>query len=210
MLSILPSALLILLLPFRIFALHRKPRKVKKSSLHGNKLVISAPLSFTQWFVERQCFGSSDTLQLFLMVFATMQTVLLILHSLYPKLRNRATVAAATLSFIDALGLCALSHIEHIHSVRPSAIINVYLLITLPFDMARCRTLWMDGATASLAAVFSSALGVKVLILIAEAIEKRDILLSRYRNSSPEVTSGIYSRSFFFWLNSLMTTGTCH
>ena len=45
------------------------------------------------------------------------------------------------------------------------------------------------------------------MILIAEAIEKRSILIDRYRNSSPEVTSGIYSRSFFWWLNTLMTTG---
>jgi ATP-binding cassette subfamily C (CFTR/MRP) protein 1 len=45
------------------------------------------------------------------------------------------------------------------------------------------------------------------MILITEAIEKRDILLDRYQNSSPEITSGIYSRSFFWWLNKLMTTG---
>lgn len=141
------------------------------------------------------------------MVFAALQTVLLVLQTLSSTLRTRATVAAASLTLIDALALCYLSHAEHIHSVRPSALINVYLLVTLSFDIARCRTLWMDGATGPVAAVFSSMLGVKVMILIAEAIEKRDILLARYRYSSPEVTSGIYSRSFFFWLNSLMTTG---
>lgn len=136
-----------------------------------------------------------------------MQTVLLILHALSPSLRTRATIAASALALIDALGLCMLSHSEHIRSVRPSAIINVYLLLTLPFDVARARTLWLSGATKSIAAVFTSTLGVKVMILIAEAIEKRGILIDRYRNSSPEVTSGIYSRSFFWWLNSLMTTG---
>jgi ATP-binding cassette subfamily C (CFTR/MRP) protein 1 len=136
-----------------------------------------------------------------------MQTVLLILHTINPTLRTRATLGAASLTLIDSLGLCLLSHAEHIHSVRPSAIINVYLLITLPFDAARCRTLWIDGATRSLAAVFTSTLGIKIMILIAEAIEKRDILLARYRYTSPEVTSGIYSKSFFWWLNGLMTTG---
>ncbi|KAG0646471.1 abc multidrug transporter B [Hyphodiscus hymeniophilus] len=45
------------------------------------------------------------------------------------------------------------------------------------------------------------------MILITEAIEKRSILLDRYQDSSPETTSGIYSRSFFWWLNKLMTTG---
>jgi hypothetical protein len=142
------------------------------------------------------------------MVFAAMQTVLLVLQTVHPALRTRATLAAASLTLVDALGLCYLSHSEHIHSIRPSALINVYLLVTLPFDIARCRTLWLNGATGPVAAAFSSMLGVKVMILVAEAIEKRDILLARYQYSSPEVTSGIYSRSFFFWLNSLMTTGT--
>ena len=45
------------------------------------------------------------------------------------------------------------------------------------------------------------------MILIKEAIEKRGILLDRYQDSSPESTSGIYSRSFFWWLNKLMTPG---
>ena len=53
-------------------------------------------------------------------------------------------------------------------------------------------------------------LGVKLMILITEAIEKRDILLERYRTGNPEITSGIYSRSFFWWLNNLMTTGKWH
>jgi ATP-binding cassette subfamily C (CFTR/MRP) protein 1 len=136
-----------------------------------------------------------------------MQTVLLILHALNPSLRTRATIAASALTLLDALGLCLLSHKEHVRSIRPSTIINVYLLLTLPFDVARARTLWLSGATRSIAAVFTSTLGVKIMILITEAIEKHGILLDRYQNSSPEITSGIYSRSFFWWLNKLMTTG---
>lgn len=130
-----------------------------------------------------------------------MQTALLVLHALHPILRTRATLAAATLGVLDGLALCFLSHSEHNHSVRPSAIINAYLLLTLPFDVARSRTLWLARATRPIAATFTSALCIKVIILIAEAVEKRSILLDRYRHSSPETTSGIYSRSFFWWLN---------
>ncbi|KAH6718942.1 putative ATP-binding cassette transporter [Leptodontidium sp. MPI-SDFR-AT-0119] len=181
-LSILPSALLLLVLPFRIFTLHGKPRKVSKSFLYENKL-------------------------LFLVAFACMQTALLILNAATPVLRTRSSIAAATLTLVDAVGLCLLSHMEHMHSIRPSAIINVYLIITLPFDVARSRTLLIHGTTQIFGAVFTSALAIKVLILISEAIEKRNILLDQYRYTSPEVTSGIYNRSFFFWLNHLMRTG---
>jgi ATP-binding cassette, subfamily C (CFTR/MRP), member 1 len=126
-----------------------------------------------------------------------MQTALLVLYAVKPTLRTRATLASAVLTLVDALGLCLLSHAEHLYSIRPSAIINIYLLITLIFDIARARTLWLeDGVAKSVAAVFSSAIGVKVMVLSIEAIEKRGILLDRYRYSSPEVTSGIYSRKF--------------
>jgi ATP-binding cassette subfamily C (CFTR/MRP) protein 1 len=136
-----------------------------------------------------------------------MQTVLLTLHALKRSLRNHATITASAPTLLDALWLCLLSHQEHFRSIRPSTIINVYLLLTLPFDVVRARSLWLSGATTPIATVFTIALGIKIMMLITEAIEKRSILLDIYQNSSPETTSGIYSRSFFWWLNKLMTTG---
>lgn len=64
----------------------------------------------------------------------------------------------------------------------------------------------MDG-DRSIAAVFSSSLIVRLLVLVTEAMEKRDILLSRHQHHPPEATSGICSRSFFWWLNSLYSSG---
>ncbi|KAK6614850.1 multidrug resistance-associated protein 1 [Botrytis cinerea] len=181
-LSIVPSVILLLLLPIRIWMLHGQPRKVNSSFLHSNKLM-------------------------FLGVFTVMQTVYLVMNTTTSTLKTRATIPAAALLLVDALALFALSHLEHLHSVRPSALINVWLLLTLPFDIARARSLWLVHANNPTAAVFTSALGVKIMVIIVEAMEKRHILLDRYRNTSPETTSGIYSRSFFWWLNTLMTTG---
>ncbi|KAF7960469.1 hypothetical protein EAE96_000149 [Botrytis aclada] len=181
-LSIVPSVILLLLLPIRICMLRGQPRKVNSSFLHSNKL-------------------------LFLGVFTIMQTVHLVMNATTSTLKTRATMPAAALLLVDALGLFALSNLEHLHSVRPSALINVWLLFTLPFDMARARSLWLVHENNPTAAVFTSALGVKIMVIITEAVEKRHILLDRYRNTSPETTSGIYSRSFFWWLNTLMTTG---
>ncbi|KAF7856278.1 hypothetical protein EAF04_009806 [Stromatinia cepivora] len=180
--SIVPSVILLLLLPIRIWMLRGQPRKVNSSFLHSNKL-------------------------LFLGVFTIMQTIYLVMNTTKSTLKTRATVPAAALLLVDTLGLFALSHLEHVHSVKPSALINAWLLLTLPFDIARARTLWLDNANNSIAAVFTSTLGVKIMVIIAEAIEKRHILLDRYRHISPENTSGIYSRGFFWWLNTLMTIG---
>ncbi|KAJ5280064.1 hypothetical protein N7478_005436 [Penicillium angulare] len=182
-LSLLPSALLLICLPYRIIALHRQRSKVSAGGLlYESKLAI-------------------------LGVFAAINLTLLVLHILSSSLRTTFTIAASALSFISGLGLCLLSHLEHARSVRPSPIINGYILLTLLFDIVRSRTLFLHGESKAIAACFAGMIGVKVMVLLAEAAEKRSLLLMPYRDLSPEETSGIYSRSFFFWLNQLMTSG---
>ncbi|KAJ5165605.1 uncharacterized protein N7500_007435 [Penicillium coprophilum] len=65
----------------------------------------------------------------------------------------------------------------------------------------------MQSAPLPIAAVFTSTVGVKLILTITEAIEKRGILLQPYRDVHPEATSGIYSRAFFWWLNTLLAIG---
>ncbi|KAJ5806253.1 uncharacterized protein N7503_003855 [Penicillium pulvis] len=181
--SLLPSALLLLILPYRIITLYGQRQKVSSGG-----------------FLR-------ESKSIFLATFATIHLALLILHILNSSLRTVATIAASALAFIASLGLCLLSRLEHSRSIRPSPIINSYILLTLVFDIARVRTLFLNSDSGSIAGLFSSMIGVKVMVLLAEAVEKRKMLLAPYRDLSPEETSGIYSKSFFFWLNQLMTSG---
>ncbi|KAF4769687.1 hypothetical protein HAV15_011431 [Penicillium sp. str.  len=148
-----------------------------------------------------------ESKSIFLATFAAIHLALLVLHVLNSSLRTSATIAESALAFIASIGLCLLSRLEHLRSIRPSPIINGYILLTLIFDIARARTLFLDSSNRSIAGIFSSMIGVKVMVLLAEAVEKRNLLLGPYRDLSPEETSGIYSKSFFFWLNQLMTSG---
>lgn len=142
-----------------------------------------------------------------LALFTAFQAIILVLYAANSSVRTPTSVAASALVVPDALGLLLLSHAEHFRSLWPSNTINSYLFITLLFDIARTRTLWIQHAPKLIASVFSAMLAVKVFIVITEAAEKRKILLSQYQNVSPEATSGIYSRAFFWWLNDIMTTG---
>ena len=111
------------------------------------------------------------------------------------------------MSLASAVGLGCLSYMEHVRSIRPSPIINAYLLLTLPMDFAQVRTLWLRGASITTAAVLTSVNVTKVAVLIVEAIEKRGLLLSPFETKAPESTSGIYSRASFWWLNPLFLLG---
>jgi ATP-binding cassette, subfamily C (CFTR/MRP), member 1 len=198
--SIGPSALLLLVAPFRILHLSKAPRRVARSPLAIGKLVSTTS------------FGQSEDkltekLQLLLAIFTIIQAGNLALWTTPSAPRTRASIAAATLSFAAAVGLGCLSYLEHVHSIRPSPIINAYLLLTLPTDFAQVRTLWLRGSSSAVAAALSGASAVKVAVLVAEAVEKGGLLLSPFENHSPESTSGLYSRALFWWLNPLFLLG---
>ncbi|CAK44606.1 P-loop containing nucleoside triphosphate hydrolase protein [Aspergillus niger ATCC 13496] len=182
-LSLLPSTLLLLILPYRLISLYGQQPKVSPGGfLRGSKTI-------------------------FLAMFAASHLALLILRILKSPLRTKATIPESALAFVASIGLCLLSRFEHSRSIRPSPIINGYIFLTLILDTARVRTIFRDTNDKSIAAMFTGMIGVKVMVLVAEAVEKRSLLLPPYRCLSPEETSSIYSRSFFFWLNELMTSG---
>jgi ATP-binding cassette subfamily C (CFTR/MRP) protein 1 len=145
--------------------------------------------------------------QILLAIFSILQIVNVVEVS-QSSFRTRASLPAALLALAAALGLYLLSYIEHTKSIRPSSIIDAYLLLTLPFDAAQLRTRWLrGGANVAENGIASALLGVKLLVLISEATEKRRLLFAPYADPSPEATSGLYSRGLFWWLNPLFRLG---
>lgn len=143
-------------------------------------------------------------------MFGALQLALLILWVRPSAVRTRATVPTTIVSIVGSLVFCLLSYTEHAHSVQPSLILNVYLLITLLFDIVRARTLWLrhyDHYNEVIAIVFTATVALKLVLLLLEAIEKRWILQPTYKSYPPEAISGIYNKSFFWWLNSLFRKG---
>ena len=135
--------------------------------------------------------------------------MILLLWSTHRGAGKAASVSAAALDFAAASLLFVLSTYEHHRTVAPSTIIAFYLLLSLPFDVARLRTLshlGTDNADA-LSTIEAASIAIKSLTLIAELIEKRSNLLSAYRHLPPEETSGILNRSVFWWINPLLWTG---
>ncbi|WQF78674.1 Putative AAA+ ATPase domain, ABC transporter type 1, transmembrane domain-containing protein [Colletotrichum destructivum] len=183
-LCIAPSALFLVVALQRLFWLARQPRKVAKS----HRPIFKVGL-----------IGVYTALQLAVLLYWALNA------EKWPSFQLRTSAAA--LSFVDGLLLLFLSHAEHARSVRPSTIINVYLLFTLLFDCVVARTLWLADHEPTISSLFTSTVAIKVFVLTSEAWGKRPILLSQYQNLSPEVTSGILARSVFWWLNSLMRTG---
>lgn len=141
---------------------------------------------------------------------ALLQLVLMILwtkHSNDSLVRTRASIPTAVLAFVAALGFCILSWYEHSRSVRPSSILDMYLSLSILFDVARTRTLWLLGQERVIAIIFTCTVALRVMMIVLESTEKRSILTAPYRAYPQEATSGAFSRSIFFWLSSLFYNG---
>lgn len=135
---------------------------------------------------------------------------LLVLWVLPSAIKTKTTVATAIVSLVASLLFCLLSYTEHVKSVKPSLVLNAYLFVTLLFDIARARTLWLrhyNDFNEVIAIVFTAAVALKFVILLLEAVEKRWILRPKYEDYPPEAISGIYNKSFFWWLNPLFRRG---
>ncbi|KAE8411413.1 P-loop containing nucleoside triphosphate hydrolase protein [Aspergillus pseudocaelatus] len=141
---------------------------------------------------------------------AILHLILIALWAIPTANRTQASIAANVVLTVGTLFLGILSYAEHNYSVRPSLLLGIYLSITLLFDIAKTRTLWLrDLAEINriIAILTSVAVGVKALLLLLETVEKRRILKDVYAKYPPEATGGIFNRFFFWWLNPLFKTG---
>ena len=111
------------------------------------------------------------------------------------------------ISFVGAVVLAILSFFEHFRSIRPSFILNIYLLFTVLFDIERSRSYALEPELDRIATIFATRVAVKLFLAIFESRGKRKLLLPAFADCPPETTIGIYKGASFWWLNELFKNG---
>lgn len=180
--SILPSTLFILISSQKIYSLHRQPRRVSGSGIQLLKL-------------------------LFIILYGLLQVALLVLYSIRNTKNTRTAIPSIVLYNVVVVFLCILSYQEHIKSIRPSSILNVYLLCTLIFDAVQLRTIWLIDNDIAIAGVFSASLALKLCMFLLEAGGKDKLLYHDYKKYGPEEKSGVFNKAVFWWLKDLLIRG---
>jgi ATP-binding cassette subfamily C (CFTR/MRP) protein 1 len=118
----------------------------------------------------------------------------------------RTSIAASSLTLVASLVITVLSWLEHGRSLRTSFLINGYLLITILFDAAQCRTLFLNGNRSPIGIPFAVVIGVKTIILLLEAQSKSRWYHFKYQRSGEE-TAGLFSVCTYSWLTNLIARG---
>ncbi|KAI2895843.1 hypothetical protein CBS63078_8455 [Aspergillus niger] len=179
-LSIGPSAIFLLLVPWRIWSLYPENVKTVANNAHWRKLAVAVCL------VALQIASVVEWAR----------------HDLV-----RTAIPAVALSLVDALSIAILSTIEHDRSVRPSSLLSIYLLLSTLFDAVQVRTLFIRHYPSTLGALSAATVALKLLLLALETRNKRSYLKEPLRAIPPESTSGVIARTVFWWLNRLFVSG---
>lgn len=99
---------------------------------------------------------------------------------------------------------------EHSRSVRPSILLQLFLTLTLLFDITQARTLWLasiNTAEFTFSKLFTTGIAVKALLILAESHHKSRWIRWDNKKHSPEETIGIFGLSAYTWLNSTFFGG---
>jgi ATP-binding cassette, subfamily C (CFTR/MRP), member 1 len=197
-LSILPACILLLLAPVRLWHLFKASTKTTRSPVLAMKEVSQVPC-------QREI-----PLMLLKTSTAILMTLWLTLVILYARGTSTATPVSlpfAIVGFFASAAIFLLSYMEHKKSIKPSLLLNAFLLISVLFDIAHCRTLFLREVDTRIATVFAAALGAKVILLFLEARSKRSYLQTPYTGLPTESTIGMFNLGFFWWLNKTFLEG---
>ena len=124
--------------------------------------------------------------------------------------KSNVLIPATAVTLFGSVCLVLLSYYEHSRSPRPSIILSTYLFITLLFEIAQARTLWLstlDKEQLIFIGIFTSYVTIKAIMLVCEAKSKALHVRWNIKEHSPEETSGLYSLGAFYWLNRLFLKG---
>ncbi|POR33115.1 Canalicular multispecific organic anion transporter 1 [Tolypocladium paradoxum] len=180
-LTIIPSAVFIVLALARIGALHRRRAVVRSGWLRNAKLgaaTASIALRISVLVQQRLAHGT----------------------------RTAASLPAAALAIAATLLAWVLSSHEHTRACCPSSLLLAYLSATTLFDVVKTRTYWMMPEQT--AAGMSTANCVMTLLFFClEARNKTFLLLETPNDKSSEELAGPINKSLYLWLNRLFRTG---
>lgn len=120
-------------------------------------------------------------------------------------------IASWILSVTASILFTLISEREHRKSPAPSALLQLFLLITIFLDAARVRTAWhlspQNNSEGYIALLLTVQVILKVLLLAAESVPNPAIIAIPARRISREETSGIFGKSFATWVNPLLRLG---
>ncbi|KAF7524216.1 hypothetical protein PCG10_005908 [Penicillium crustosum] len=143
-------------------------------------------------------------------IYTVLQLALLIISSIEPSELHGLSITADVLSFVAAIAISVLISLEHSRSPRPSILLSAFLSLTILFDIAQVRSLWLLAQSyneITYVRIFTAAIVWKAVLVLLQSLHLQSWLSWDQKTHSPEETTGLYGLGSFFWLNPLFLSG---
>lgn len=129
----------------------------------------------------------------------------------FPQFRFNLAFGAGAMSSLAAALTILVLYIEHVYSLRPSALISIYLSITILFDIAICRSFLLREMELP-GALTAATIVIKMVIILMEEMRKKKIIISEHLRETVgrESLSGFWTIAFVVWINQTLFRGYCH
>lgn len=99
-------------------------------------------------------------------------------------------------------------YFDHLHSLQPSAILSIYLTISLIADVLQGRTLFLRPSMSILGGLSIAVATLKLaLIILQEIIKPAQHKFSAGEKLSRDAVAGFWNHTFLFWINSTFFIG---
>ncbi|KAI5259336.1 P-loop containing nucleoside triphosphate hydrolase protein [Aureobasidium subglaciale] len=180
-LILIPAACLLFMAPVRLRKIWGRSRKV----------VTPTAL----WWAKTITSGS----------FVSLSLAVLIRGCIRPHAPS-AEIPAEVFSLLASLVAAILSQWEHLRSIRPSALLQLYLMVALVVQAVHLRSLWLRNNDTIMRGLGLGQIVACALFLAVESVSKESILLQRQKRS-PQDTNDMFSQRLFWWLNSMFRRG---
>jgi ATP-binding cassette subfamily C (CFTR/MRP) protein 1 len=186
---------------FRLWQLRGSTIKIKPCSSSHIKIVCCKLLS--SWRARDE---GLTNVQVIGLAFSALQMSDLIKASIGSSGIFDAKLFSRGVSFVAALFFCILSFVEHLWSATPSTLLILYILGCLLGHGVELLFLLPKVNKESLYLPITHTF-LELGLLLVECHSKEDILLPHYIKLTPEESSGILERTFFWWINPILFKG---
>ncbi|KAJ5727659.1 multidrug resistance-associated protein [Penicillium malachiteum] len=188
--SVLPASLFLLLVTPQILIWRRENIKLSSYRLAIVKLVTKSDYKVILFFV-----------------------LILNIAFLIFRLRDEALFTALSLasSILDIIAISAaivLSFLSDQRAVNPSYLLTLYFSFGSILSIPRLRSLWLIYGDTTCRSLWTVIFIFTTLAAFAESAKKESILLPEVKErASKEEFHGLWGRSLFLWINSVLRDG---
>ncbi|KAJ3492948.1 hypothetical protein NLG97_g5041 [Lecanicillium saksenae] len=135
--------------------------------------------------------------------------------SLRAKLTDSQTgtsIPASTLELVALVTIAGVMYMGHMHCIRSSGFLALYLIFTLLVDIVKSRSYFLRPEMETLGGLTAATASLRFVLLLLEEKSKRSLIIDKevLEVSGPEATSGYLTRAFLLFLNPMFIAGYYH